>query len=201
MARTQAVDYEERKEIILDKAAALFAKHGFLGTSVMDIAQACNASKSLLYHYYPSKEDVLYAVMASHIDRLLEDVDEVMDLQATAESRLRTLLTYFLRDYIGAADRQKVLLNELENLPEDRRRAIVAKQRKIVDAIQGLLATLLPAELSDPVKARAKTMLLFGMINWTSNWFKPSGQLGPDDIAEMAYGMVIGSREDHRPAH
>ena len=73
MARTQAADYEERREAIVERAADLFASRGFLGASVSDIAKACKTSKSLLYHYYPSKEDVLYAVMLSHVDRLVDE--------------------------------------------------------------------------------------------------------------------------------
>ena len=191
MARTQAADYEERKEAILDHASSLFAERGFLGTSVMDIARACGASKSLLYHYYPSKEDVLFDVMTSHVDVLLEDVDAVLALDLPPGESLHTVLHYFLRHYVGASDRQKVLLNELENLPADKRQEIVAKQRRIVDAVQELLVAALPEHCSDPVKARARTMLLFGMINWTSNWFDPAGKLTYEQIANMAFEMVL----------
>jgi AcrR family transcriptional regulator len=107
MARTQAADYEERKEAILDHASALFARNGFLGTSVMDIARACGASKSLLYHYYPSKEDVLVGVMSSHVDVLLDDVAEVLALRLPPEESLNALLHQFMQHYVGAADRQK----------------------------------------------------------------------------------------------
>ena len=179
MARTQAADYEERKEAILDQASALFARKGFLGTSVMDIAEACGASKSLLYHYYPSKEDVLIGVMSSHVDVLLEDVGEVIALQR------------FMQHYVGAADRQKVLLNELDNLPADSRRQIVAKQREIIEVVQALLVKSHPEELADPAKARAKTMLVFGMINWTSTWFDPAGKLTHAQIADMAFEMAV----------
>lgn len=190
MARTQAADYEERREAIVERAADLFASRGFLGTSVSDIAKACQTSKSLLYHYYPSKEDVLYAVMLSHIDRLVEDVAEASTCTGDAREKLRSLLTLFMKHYVGAAARQKVLLNDLDNLPADKRNAIIAKQRQIVDAVQALLIAINPALANDKTKARAKTMLLFGMINWTGNWFDISGPLKPNDIAVMAYDMV-----------
>lgn len=191
MARTQAADYEERKEAILAHASSLFAERGFLGTSVMDIALACGASKSLLYHYYPSKEDVLFDVMTSHVDLLLDDVDTVLALDLPPGESLHTVLHYFMRHYVGASDRQKVLLNELENLPADKRQEIVATQRKIVDAVQTLLVAALPEHCADPVKARGRTMLLFGMINWTGNWFDPTGKLTYQQIADMAYEMVL----------
>jgi AcrR family transcriptional regulator len=191
MARTQAADYEDRREAIVEKAAQLFAENGFLGASVLDLAKACQTSKSLLYHYYPSKEDVLYAVMASHIDRLVEDVEKAMAVKGGAKQRLKTLLRLFMNHYVGAASRQKVLLNDLPHLPEEKRNAIVAKQRRIIDTVQALLVELDPALASRKDKARAKTMLLFGMINWTGNWYDPAGPLDPDSIADMAFDLAV----------
>ena len=71
MARTQAADYEERRTAIVEQAARLFAERGFLGASIADLAEACDSSKSLIYHYYASKEDILYDVMHSHVRALL----------------------------------------------------------------------------------------------------------------------------------
>lgn len=192
MARTQAADYEERREAIVEKAADLFAERGFLGASVSDIAKACKTSKSLLYHYYPSKEDVLYAVMASHVDGLVESVETAMAVPGSARDRLHGLLRLFMADYVGAASRQKVLLNELDNLPQERRAAIITKQRRIVDAVQGLLVEIDPKLGQDRGEARARTMLLFGMINWTGNWYDPAGALKPEAIADRAFTLIAG---------
>lgn len=191
MARTQAADYEERREAIVDHAAMLFAKSGFLGASVSDIAKACKTSKSLLYHYYPSKEDVLYAVMSSHIDELVENVEQVETSAGDARGKLLRLLHVFMEAYLGAAAKQKVVLNELDNLPPDRRGALVRKQRRILDAVEGMLVQIDPLLASDKGKARAKTMLLFGMINWTGNWYDASGPVDPDALADMIYEMVV----------
>lgn len=191
MARTQAADYEERREAIVEKAAVLFAEKGFLGTSVSEIAKACDASKSLLYHYYPSKEDVLYAVMVSHIDRLVAIVAEELDREADAKDRLHSLLVRFMEEYVDASSRQKVLLNELLNLPDDRRSSIVAKQRQILDAFQAIVCEIRPDLATDKARGRSLTMLLFGMINWTGNWFDPAGALASRDIADMANALIV----------
>lgn len=190
MARTQAADYEERREAIVERAAILFAARGFLGASVQDIAKACGTSKSLLYHYYPAKEDVLYAVMASHVEHLVEAVNAV-DLQSgSAGEKLLALLKRFMAHYVGAAARQKVLLNDLEYLPADKRAIIVAQQRQVMDAVQQLVVAVDPALAADPAAARVKTMLLFGMINWTGNWYDPDGPVKFDQLAEMAFAML-----------
>ncbi len=192
MARTQAADYEQRREAIVEKAAELFARGSFRGTAIADLAAACNLSKSLIYHYYPSKEDILFAVMASHIDQLGQDVAEVMAREETAEVRFRALIHNFMRHYIGAANRQKVLLNELDNLPPERREIILKQQRGIVDAVQHLLAALDPRLAADPVVARVETMLVFGMINWTHTWFDPAGPISAEAVGDMVVDRVLG---------
>ena len=191
MARTQAADYEQRREAIVEKAAQLFAKVGFQGASIADLADACSISKSLIYHYYPSKEDILYAVMASHLDVLVEEMELATASDPDPKIALRRLLDGFMRHYVGAADRHKVLLNELGNLPPDRRAIIVHEQRKVIEAVQKLIVQLHPELAGEPVIARAYTMLLFGMINWTSTWFDPAGPLSPDAIADLAFERTI----------
>ena len=200
MARTQALDYEQRQEAILAQASRLFAARGFKGTSLADVADACGMSKSLIYHYHPSKEDILFAVMASHVDQLQQDVADADAEGGGPGSRLKTIIHRFMEHYAGAADRQKVLLNELDALPPARRDTIVVKQRAIVDVVAGLLASIDPVLAADPVRARAQAMLLFGMINWTHTWFDPAGSLSPADIADMALTLVIGGHPAPRAA-
>jgi len=191
MARTQAADYEQRREAIVEKAAQLFARSGFRGTSIQDLSKACETSKSLFYHYYPSKEDVLYAVIASHIDQLVIDVEEVMAGGGEPVELLSNLIHAFMRHYIGAVDRQNVLLNELGSLPEDRRNVIIEKQRVVIDAVQSLLVHIHPSLAANPVRARVQTMLLFGMINWTKTWFRPDGPIDAEELADIVVANAL----------
>lgn len=190
MARTQAPDYERRREAIVDVAARLFARGGFAETSVSDLAYACDMSKSLMYHYYASKEEILHAVMASHIDQLEATLQEIVTDEADGATFERVIRA-FLGNYGGAADRQKVLLNELDSLPDDKRKIIVGKQRHIISVVQRLVVGVFPALANDPVRARAQTMLIFGMINWTHTWMNPGGPLSVVDIADMVLRIVV----------
>lgn len=191
MARTQAADYEQRREAIIDNSAALFAQRGFMGASVADLASACATSKSLIYHYFPSKEDILLEVMASHVDQLIADTQEVTAIEGSAVDQFSRLIRAFLTHYVGAADRQKVLLNELGNLPPESRKIIVEKQRKLIAVTQELLVALHPELASDAPRARVETMLVFGMLNWTHTWYDPQG---PVDLSTLADMIIANAR-------
>lgn len=192
MARTQAAEYDQRREAIVAAAAALFASRGFTGASVADIAQRGKISKSLVYHYYESKEDILYDVMVSHVRALEEAARAVMIGKEEPQRKLRELTHRFMALYVGAVDRHKVLLNDLDHLPKARRTEIVGVQRRLIEIVQKLLVEIEPALKRKSGAAFAAAMLYFGTINWTHTWFDPRGPVSAGALAEMAVDLVLG---------
>lgn len=192
MARTQAPDYDERRAAIVAAAAAVFARDGFGGASVADIAKRCKSSKSLLYHYYRSKEDILYDVMISHVRELEAAAEEAIASAAAPQRKFRELAHRFMALYVGAADRHKVLLNELKHLPKARRSEIVGVQRGLIEVVRRVLIELEPSLKQKNGRAVAATMLFFGMINWTHTWFDPKGPVSAGALAEMAVDLTLG---------
>ena len=186
MARPQSPDYDRRRDSIVAAAASLYARHGFQGASVADLAKACSTSKSLVYHYFPSKEDILHEVMASHLDELVEAAEKAAERRELAPpDRLRALARAFMQLYSGAADRHKVLLNELDNLPAERRAEVIGKQRRIVEIVERVIAEIGGGE------SRPLAMLFFGMINWTHTWFKADGAMSAEALADKAVDLML----------
>lgn len=191
MARTQATDYAQRREGIVDRAADLFASRGFLGTSIADLAGACKTSKSLIYHYYESKEQILFDVMHSHVKALLDVAEEIAARPIRAADKLRAMTREFMRLYLGAAPRQRVLLNELAHLPEDQRLIVVEIQRRLIDIIEKILTEIRPDLGGRSPLRRPAAMLYFGMINWMHTWLNPAGRAKPARIAELAVNTFL----------
>lgn len=89
-----------RKEHILETALKLFARHGFDGTSTKQIAQAAGIAEGLIFHYFPTKDDLLNAVIETRhsfigeLRSLLEGADQkpvAEVLQELATGWLNTL--------------------------------------------------------------------------------------------------------------
>ena len=191
MARPQSPDYDKRRDGILRAAARLYARQGFNGASVADLAKACRTSKSLIYHYFPAKDDILYQVMAAHLDALVAAAGEATR-SGTAEAKLRALTLAFMRLYVGAQDSHKVLLNELDNLAPGPRSEVIAKQRRIIATVEELIRGIRPE--TGPL-ALPLTMLFFGMINWTHTWFRAEGRVSADSLAELAVELMLRGLE------
>ena len=190
MARTQALDFNNKREAIMKQAASLFALKGFSGSSISDLSKACGVSKSLIYHYYTAKEDILYDVMNNHIEDLVSVVNSTPLTHSNQKDNFTLLTKAILKCYAGAEDEQKVLLYELNNLKTEQRNEIVTQQRSIITRFESIYSDIYPDLKSNPPLLRSKIMLFFGMINWTHNWFNPEGPITRDELAELASQMI-----------
>jgi AcrR family transcriptional regulator len=188
MARPQSPDYDKRREAILRVAARLYARQGFNGASIADLAKACRTSKSLVYHYFPSKEDILHQVMAAHLDALVAAA-AAATRGGPPEEQLRALALAFMQLYVDARDQHKVLLNELDNLAPEPRAEVIGKQRRIIATVEELIRRIRPetGPLALPI-----AMLFFGMINWTHTWFRAEGRLSAEALAGIAVDLMLG---------
>ena len=172
-------------------AATLYAEHGFLGASMAQIAAACGASKALIYHYYDSKEDILFDVADSHVQALVRGCAEVMANELSAVDKVRLVARTLLRLYRGAEANQKVLLNELNRLPDARRDEVIAHQRQLIAMVDELVVALRPELVTDAPSRRVLVMMFFGMLNWTHTWFRPDGPRTAEQVARTAADMLI----------
>jgi AcrR family transcriptional regulator len=172
MARTRAATYDAQREFILETAAAAFAELGFPSASMNDIARRCGVSKGLLYHYYTSKERLLFDVTEQYTRRLVALVEEAERRVRDPAKRLPELIRLFLEEYQTSQARHMVLLHDLRFLPDAERRLVVENQRRVIDSFAKAIRAAhgLPGNL--PI-VKPVTMMLFGMMNWTFTWLKP----------------------------
>ncbi len=144
MARTKALDHETQREQILELAAAKFAQTSYLSTSMADLAAASGTSKARLYHYYESKEAILFDLLDHYTKRLMLIIAEVEgasqrrglgEREAFAE-----LVHAFLTEYETSHSRHVALLNDVKYLEDTQRKIVLDRQRDIVAAFTRQLA-------------------------------------------------------------
>ena len=187
MARTQALDYDDQRSAILDCAGDVFAASSYAASTMAQIATASGASKARLYHYYESKEAILFDLLDRHTQRLLGIAQAVRErgrrenLPPTDE--LRALIGNFLDAYQNSRTRHIALLNDVKFLAPEQQRQIRARERAVVDAFLTALSRAFPKRVK-PRNARALTMMLMGAMNWTFTWLKPDGALSYADYAD-----------------
>jgi AcrR family transcriptional regulator len=176
---------EKREREIYDTAARLFARRGYSRTSIRDLSEALGLQKSSLYHYFESKEDLLHRLLDQFMEQALQRIDELCAQPLPPQEKLAAFMRFYTRVYAGDRDRLSLLVNEQDCLGEERRRAMVAKQRRYVDAIQGILAEMQQAGLMRDIPLQVAVFAFFGMVHYTPKWYRRQGPVSPERLGEL----------------
>jgi AcrR family transcriptional regulator len=191
MTRVRADDYEDKKKIILDKAAALIARKGFDVATMMDVAQACGTSKSHLYHYFPSKEELLYAIVHEHITRQAAELEHIVTLPLPAEERFAQFVDSFVQGAARSRDEHIMLMNDLKFLPPAQLKEIRGLEVHLTDLMQDLLREINPGVMSEERMRKPYALLLYGMMIWTFSWYRRNGPIAPSELARRISDLFV----------
>lgn len=190
MARGRSSGYDDQRELILGHAAALFARSGYPGTSMNEVAQACGLSKPTIYHYFRDKYALLVDITDGHMTRLQSLVDEVQSMDLPPELRLRMLIERFVQEYAHARHAHRVLTEDVRFLQDDDRQRVLDKERAVVETFAQAVAQLRP-DADGAGLSKALAMLLFGMMNWMFTWLRPDGSLDHEAMAPVVADLFL----------
>ena len=178
-----------RRSELTREAAKLFARKGYHGTSIGDIADALGVQKGSLYSHIASKEDLLYETMrdgAAAFHGALDAIPE--DLPAT--EKIRLALRGHLRVVAEQLDVATVFVQEWRYLEGARLEEIVAERRRYEERIRDLFRegrelSELRADLDESVAA----LLLLSAANWAYTWLQPGRNT--DELADRFYALLV----------
>lgn len=192
MARSIAKDHDEKRGQILAAAARVFADEGYHRASMSQLAAACGISKANIYHYWGSKDALLFDLLESYLAGLRDRIAAVDGAGMTPEDHLGAVTEEILLAYRGADDAHRVQVAALSALPEDQQRILRGYQRDLVAQVSGILAAAAPGLAEDPAKLRAATMSLFGMLNWFYMWNRADTEAARRGYARLVTDMMLG---------
>ena len=191
MARTRASDFAEKQQDLLRNAAAVIAEQGMDKASMSQIAERAGVSKALLYHYYPGKDALIFAIIHTHLAEVDEAVEAADDDSLADRDRLRKLVGAVLDVYRGADNEHIVQLNAKRALTDDQQQQLAAIERRIVRRFSLAIDRINPELRNGRPLLMPVTMSLFGMMNWVYMWFKDGGPVTREDYADIATTLIL----------
>ena len=186
MATAGRVDMRERIFLV---AIELFAEKGFNGTAVRDLAGALGIEAASLYYHFPSKQDLLVAVLERIMDDLLERLRVATHEAGGPTERLRRAMGSHVYFHVLKRKDALVSRSELRSLTPANRRLIVAKRDRYEMAIRSLLDEGVAAGDFQTDDVRLTAIALLAMCSGVSDWIKPRGRLDANEVAEL-YGTM-----------
>jgi AcrR family transcriptional regulator len=187
MPRGISSEHSVQRDTILRVSADTFAQVGYPSATMAEISRRCGVSKSLLYHYYESKDAILFDLLRTYMLKLRELVASVAPLKLSAKDALAETVRRFVSEYENSRTRHIVLLNDVKFLPAEQRELVLGLERVVVQSFADLIAKTYSI---DAPRAKVLTMCVFGMINWTFTWLHPGGAISYGQFAETVVGML-----------
>jgi AcrR family transcriptional regulator len=181
----------DRRAIILDKAAELFARKGISATTVREIGDAAGILSGSIYHHFDSKDTIVDAIVSSYFDDMLTGYDEVLRSDADATERLRGLILTSLRCAEAHPHASELYQRDRNHLREDPRFAYV---RDAVASMRRTWLTVIEAGVAEGAfRADIRPKILYPIIRdglWrTVEWFRPSAAYDTDDLAADCFAL------------
>jgi TetR/AcrR family transcriptional regulator, cholesterol catabolism regulator len=189
-AQTLSLTPTDRPEQILDIAARQFRARGYAAVSLRDIATEAGIRPPSLYYHFPSKDDLVMAVMDRGIVVVREAVMAALNalpVAARPSERLATAMTAHLQALHGASDYTSANVRIFGQLPEALRRANLPERR----AYQAIWSDLLaPTCGGDAAVLAARVAFVIGALNATLEWGDP-GRIALDALADQVTQVLL----------
>jgi TetR/AcrR family transcriptional regulator, cholesterol catabolism regulator len=175
----------QRAEQIKDIVSRLFAEKGYHATSMRDVGNEIGMSKSSMYNYFRSKEDILFHLMNDAMDEALETLQAICRADHSPDEKLSAVLDFYARYYAGDQDRLTLLVNELPSLSAEHQEIIKRKDRDYVKLIHSILDELTDAGRMKAIHPTVATFAFFGMVHYTIKWYRKEGAVSPVELARF----------------
>jgi AcrR family transcriptional regulator len=174
----------------------LFGERGYQGMRMDDLAAAVNLNKGTLYHYFPSKAELLNRI---YYDTASEFIEAIR--RHPADAPPGELLTLVVKDIAGAIERRRdyvtVFFQEMhwldKWLPAEEFEAINELQVEFRNYITGIIERGVKEGIFRPVDASVVALAIIGMIGWTYQWYEPGGRLSMVQLADIFTDLTLVS--------
>jgi AcrR family transcriptional regulator len=157
---------------ILEHATEVFCDKGYAGASMRDLSRATGMSLAGMYHYFGSKERLLYLIQKHTFSTILSRLRDRVESGESAEQGIHAFITNHLEYFLEHQQAMKVLSHEDEVLEGEYGREIARIKREYYQTCRELLDRY-KKEKGLEFNSRTAVLSLFGMMNWIYTWYNP----------------------------
>jgi AcrR family transcriptional regulator len=172
---------------VLDAACVLFAERGYHGTSMKDIAEKLGVRAPSLYNHVVSKQDMLFAIMDTAMDRAIAALEETLAGVDDVSEQLRRATESLVLDFLRYPAEVTVCNNEVRSLEADNRLAIVAKRDRYGARVRRIIEEGCGTGRFGTRTPQIAAFAVLEMGNSAKSWFRPGGRY-TDTYVAREYG-------------
>jgi AcrR family transcriptional regulator len=193
-------DTRNTRKKLLQAAVDLFFEKGYASTSIREIGTKAGITNSLIYHYFTNKEELLFEIVNRSVGDLLDTLKEVMRGVSDPLECLRQMLIG--QTALLSAKRQKeskILFSEYHWLTGAKRKALRKSQREVYDIYMEKCRELKQRGILNDINLSVLTFSIFGVLFSFFRWYRDTGSLTKEDVAENIWKFVFYGMLKSRP--
>ncbi len=183
---------EDRQAQLLEIAGRLFAKNGFNGTSLRDIAEEAKITKAALYYHFPNKEALYDRIVLYGLEKLLETVMAATAPHKTAVEKVRAFMLASADYYTRNRDSWITGSNAFRNTDDSASRAKGLMFRDMYERhLRNCIAEGIKSGEFRDVDPAIAGRLLLSTVNSLSGWHRPDGKMTAQEVVERYVEIIL----------
>jgi AcrR family transcriptional regulator len=190
MARTAGSDGKKTRASIHAKALELIVRHGFESLTMRQLADAVGLQAGALYHYYPSKQALLSALIEARLTAALDAASALPD-GGRAPARLAAFARFHILHGVEHRQANHVANNELRSLSRDNFSAVMKLRTAYEKRLRLILKDGAEAGQFEMADAQVTSAALIAMLNEVIVWFRDGGRLTLEETADAYAKMAL----------
>lgn len=180
-----------RRNKIVTQSARLFDQVGYFQTSMTDIATSSGIKKPTLYHYFRSKDQILFVILDEIIEVLLTRQSEHAGQGLSGSEGLLALITDIIELLDSHPSHVRAAFEHYRDLPADLGEVIQKKRDTYVEGIEHLIRQAADAGELSPEHPRVSALAMFGMSTWAYSWYRADGPLTAEQLAHRLWTIFM----------
>ncbi|CAL9589130.1 HTH-type transcriptional repressor KstR2 [Nocardiopsis dassonvillei] len=179
-------------ERLLGAATRLFAERGYESTSVQEIVAAAGVTKGAMYHYFGSKDDLLYEVYARVLRMQTEHLVRISRREAPVAERVHAAAADVIVTSIANLDDTVIFFRSMHQLSEDKQREVRGERRRYHEIFRDMvLEGQDEGVFRGDVSADLVVNYFFGSVHHLSTWYHPGGALTGEDVGRHFADLLV----------
>ena len=169
-------------------AVDLFSTQGYANTSVQQIVESAGVTKGAMYHYFESKDDLLFSIYERMLSLQTAHLEQIVGRGAPTAQTLRDVCVDVIETSIDFLPEGTVFFRSVHMLSEPRQKEVTRRRRQYHDVFAGLIERGQEEGIYRTDIPRAVLVAhFFADVHYLSNWYSPDG---PEDKGVLAQQLT-----------
>ena len=191
MARRVGSDGVRTEAAIRGAALRLIARYGYEALSMRRLASEIDLGAAALYRYFPTKQAMLFSLLETHMEELLDAWEKVrLTARTAAPARLEAFTRFHIRHHLPRAEGVFLSYMELRSLTAENFDAIGAMRRSYEHDLAQILADGQAAGTLRMDDHRVTARAIIALLTGITTWYRDSGPLNAAEIERIYWNIV-----------